>query len=131
MHDFNPRSREGSDSETREERVRRKIFQSTLPRGERRPTTAYYCMPCIFQSTLPRGERHLQIVKADVLVFKFQSTLPRGERRAPRHFVVGSSEFQSTLPRGERQNTTPHLARLMKFQSTLPRGERLRKRKKY
>ena len=125
MHDFNPRSREGSDSETREERVRRKIFQSTLP----------------------RGERHLQIVKADVLVFKFQSTLPRGERHAPRHFGVGSSEFQSTLPRGERpdhikrrrqtnqisihapaRGATAFLcqvgASVWLFQSTLPRGER-------
>ena len=32
-------------------------FQSTLPRGERRPNSSAISVPTLFQSTLPRGER--------------------------------------------------------------------------
>ena len=92
-----------SDSETREERVRRKIFQSTLP----------------------RGERHLQIVKADVLVFKFQSTLPRGER--PDHIKRRRQTNQISIhapARGATAFLCQVGASVWLFQSTLPRGER-------
>ena len=35
-----------------------KLFQSTLPRGERPPCLSPYGGVMVFQSTLPRGERH-------------------------------------------------------------------------
>ena len=40
-----------------------RIFQSTLPRGERHIDTFYYSVKFRFQSTLPRGERqsHLRL----------------------------------------------------------------------
>ena len=54
---FNPRSRVGSDVSLKVDKPRPKLFQSTLPRGERRPQSFHlYIMPR-FQSTLPRGER--------------------------------------------------------------------------
>ena len=57
MH-FNPRSHEGSDQTALIIARERWIFQSTLPRGERR--LQIWVMKCSlrFQSTLPRGERH-------------------------------------------------------------------------
>ena len=56
------------------------IFQSTLPRGERRETGTRSRTQTEFQSTLPRGER-LNQCRMRGLKNKFQSTLPRGERR--------------------------------------------------
>ena len=55
----------------------------------------------IFQSTLPRGERRFgdHASWSDV---KFQSTLPRGERLNWITVQIRAREFQSTLPRGER-----------------------------
>ncbi len=57
------------------------VFQSTLPRGERR--AASFCPKCEveFQSTLPRGERHEPYSPFSGQIW-FQSTLPRGERQA-------------------------------------------------
>ena len=61
------------------------LFQSTLPRGERRRKQCTGNQHILFQSTLPRGERpELQI---NLFVsFGFQSTLPRGERLMVLHF---------------------------------------------
>ena len=56
------------------------LFQSTLPRRERRRANQYQKGECIFQSTLPRRER-LGNCKAENCPLKFQSTLPRRERR--------------------------------------------------
>ena len=59
------------------------IFQSTLPRGERRIVWFSPCSMPVFQSTLPRGERHkLRSIAGQGQIF--QSTLPRGERLARR-----------------------------------------------
>ena len=55
--DFNPRSREGSDRKPDEQRMQKWLFQSTLPRGERRNISFRILGYPVFQSTLPRGER--------------------------------------------------------------------------
>ena len=68
------------------------IFQSTLPRGERRGTDGVPSPPSKFQSTLPRGERQ----GFDLTLFasnEFQSTLPRGERRNGTAFPAVTSYF--------------------------------------
>ena len=80
MSNFNPRSHEGSDLTVRNFCILQTLFQSTLPRGERR-VTARISWTC--------GE--------------FQSTLPRGERHGGRERCTGNARFQSTLPRGERR----------------------------
>ena len=41
--------------------VRRRVFQSTLPRVERRATSTWSCCRRVFQSTLPRVERRGKI----------------------------------------------------------------------
>ncbi len=56
------------------------LFQSTLPRGERRRREAYGYYIQAFQSTLPRGERRVTVANDLKFITAFQSTLPRGER---------------------------------------------------
>ena len=78
-----------------------KLFQSTLPRGERPPCLSPYGGVMVFQSTLPRGERPVCCLKFAIPI-QFQSTLPRGERLKKRSIDLILRLFQSTLPRGER-----------------------------
>ena len=121
------------------------LFQSTLPRGERRQSENFFPMPPLFQSTLPRGERQAPD-GYQVAFVAFQSTLPRGERlysmlddyfdsdisiHAPTRGATrqcrglcAEFRFQSTLPRGERRIQSIANAASSIFQSTLPRGER-------
>ena len=54
---FNPRSREGSDAISQLTTMVEELFQSTLPRRERRRTVWHRFRPAKFQSTLPRRER--------------------------------------------------------------------------
>ena len=54
---FNPRSREGSDSIRLGKLANKQIFQSTLPRRERHFLSARHWNLITFQSTLPRRER--------------------------------------------------------------------------
>ena len=56
LDSFNPRSHAGSDPICRRS-VLSVMFQSTLPRGERRAAKEGIYLPEPFQSTLPRGER--------------------------------------------------------------------------
>ena len=100
------------------------VFQSTLPREERRLRTAINEPILKFQSTLPREERLIRHTfsvlrsyfnprshersdflrkSVSFLCFRFQSTLPR-EERPDRHDQTDiCCIFQSTLPREERQ----------------------------
>ena len=56
--DFNPRHAPASGATLEVvEVVRRRVFQSTLPRVERRATSTWSCCRRVFQSTLPRVER--------------------------------------------------------------------------
>ena len=99
---FNPRSREGSDACSLAKADSDRLFQSTLPRGERRRRTGKTPGNRMFQSTLPRGERP-SMVSWDSPLTMFQSTLPRGERLSPTLILISPELFQSTLPRGERR----------------------------
>ena len=122
---FNPRSREGSDSDQKLVRLCFFKFQSTLPRGERPKSEMLQGSSVQFQSTLPRGERPLRIYPA----FNSDNFNPRsreGSDPADSILSIASTVFQSTLPRGERQCSSQSLPSLYPFQSTLPRGERLR-----
>ena len=55
----------------------------------------------LFQSTLPREERR-SLCEIDTKIVIFQSTLPREERRAILGISTNNYKFQSTLPREER-----------------------------
>ena len=125
---------------------RTSIFQSTLPRRERRSYGSCYPWCIEFQSTLPRRERRLPSVGVASVLRYFNPRSREGsdtqqEKRqngkaisihAPAkgatfgYRTVGIAEaFQSTLPRRERHGKTTKTATIMIFQSTLPRRERL------
>ena len=77
---FNPRVRAGRDpfdEPLSEESVE---FQSTRPRGTRRPCLLYQIRHFAFQSTRPRGTRPRQS-KDLTEELEFQSTRPRGTRQ--------------------------------------------------
>ena len=57
-----------------------KLFQSTLPHGERPYGIQTHNISDGFQSTLPHGERPQKISENTINII-FQSTLPHGERR--------------------------------------------------
>ena len=144
--DFNPRSHEGSDSFRSHSASVCRIFQSTLPRGERLNTPTSQLYKEEFQSTLPRGERrrHQQTFRyiilnfnprshegSDLMIVSSIDTLiisihapTRGATKFEKN-PMKLSTFQSTLPRGERREIQSiPIILCNRFQSTLPRGER-------
>ena len=77
---FNPRSREGSDHIFRVNHKLSNLISIHAPaRGATIKSLLQIAPYLIFQSTLPRGERR-QILNNTVITTLFQSTLPRGER---------------------------------------------------
>ncbi len=78
----------------------------------------------VFQSTLPRGERRRQQCR-DCCLPEFQSTLPRGERRFFRRWRSSGAHFNPRSHEGSDRNMTRTKSWKCLFQSTLPRGERL------
>ena len=98
--DFNPRSREGSDDHYDYLFVRLVISIHAPARGAT-PGCGSPDIHRIFQSTLPRGERRSSRPERNPEQ-RFQSTLPRGERLVTDILSVLHLIFQSTLPRGER-----------------------------
>ena len=143
---FNPRSRMGSDVSCVAVLSVPRLFQSTLPHGERRlpdssqvvsalvsihapawgATVMFLAMTIsiMFQSTLPHGERPRGFYIRYSSLW-FQSTLPHGERRTIPMPTKKGLKFQSTLPHGERLDISIYLSMFLLFQSTLPHGERL------
>ena len=142
---FNPRSHEGSDGKYIIQTTIQCMFQSTLPRRERRQCFFHLFRNFRFQSTLPRRERQITEQKA-WYYYLFQSTLPRRERLLLSDRGGQKNGFQSTLPRRERHqgehvlrpsgNVSIHAPTkgatgdlyktsvTKQFQSTLPRRER-------
>ena len=122
---FNPRSHERSDNYIPDE-FKSYIISIHAPTRGATMTSDETGMVAIFQSTLPREERR-DNMKVIAEIEKFQSTLPREERLSSQarliwwhqHFnprshersddknhsgAVDNAEFQSTLPREERLN---------------------------
>ena len=142
--DFNPRSREGSDSDPGSKQPLPQISIRAPARGA---TMTFSISDSIsrFQSALPRGERRL--LHGIPLFDTFQSALPRGERRSS---VLGAAATSYFNPRSREGSDSPN-QRLpaigndfnprsregsdldqfdppgnhgIEFQSALPRGER-------
>ena len=124
IRDFNPRSREGSDSNSALLPFwTRKAFQSTLPRRERRITSSFSSHRARFQSTLPRRERRVNgaLVRG---IRRFQSTLPRRERLHPRLCSRSITNFNPRSREGSDLALFQPALINRRFQSTLPRRER-------
>ncbi|RZB32344.1 MAG: hypothetical protein SRB2_04349 [Desulfobacteraceae bacterium Eth-SRB2] len=145
---FNPRSRTGSDLSDGKSGAECAVSIHAPARGATRSRTPWD-IERLFQSTLPHGERHLQPIHlAAPRRFNprsrtgsdfrsqanggahelFQSTLPHGERRFGPAPATAFGAFQSTLPHGERPVHKSNQAACLLFQSTLPHGERLEAR---
>ena len=102
----------------------KKLFQSTLPRGERLFTASKSVADLLFQSTLPRGER---LDSPDFLRARARCFNPRsragsdilgfGNQRKGRCFNPRSRAGSDNL-------RAPEIKASILFQSTLPRGER-------
>ena len=145
---FNPRSRKGSDLPQKRKRRYIRIFQSTLPRRERRVSWYFSSVSSRFQSTLPRRERPGYLKGLSGIHVNFN---PRSREGSDQHGAHSGSStrdfnprsregsdpspfgsalafalFQSTLPRRERLLSSWTRLLCFRFQSTLPRRERLR-----
>ena len=99
------------------------LFQSTLPRGERRKS----CLvpPCC-KNFNPRSHEGSDI-PVTLIICWFIDFNPRSHEGSDTVMTWGDEPsyiFQSTLPRGERQMTSGKPGKRPGFQSTLPRGER-------
>ena len=121
---FNPRSREGSDDGNEKKIAVDDLFQSTLPRGERRSVRLRREHPyCHFNPRSREGSDN-------IFNLTFIGTCnfnPRSREGSDEVFLshwLFINSFQSTLPRGERRESTSGMDQHRKFQSTLPRGER-------
>ena len=98
---FNPRSREGSDT-LNWYVLPLMIISIHAPAKGATGSLSATGIQSLFQSTLPRRERHRYWIPANVRSL-FQSTLPRRERRGLcNRKELPAEEFQSTLPRRER-----------------------------
>ena len=91
IHNFNPRSREGSDA----------FFHQ------------FDCISMISIRAPARGATHSPI--QGMLPYLFQSALPRGERLFSVHTFCRYLSFQSALPRGERRIWLSALSRRNNF----------------
>ena len=122
------------------------LFQSTLPRGERRNIWFRTLMFLRFQSTLPRGERlckRLQLLGTVIISihapargatfynllssFRITDFNPRSREGSDWLYISAFSILSNFNPRSRegsdiRQSTPSNI--LTEFQSTLPRGER-------
>ena len=130
-----------------------RLFQSTLPHGERLATPVHHAVAMLFQSTLPHGER-LRYMDDITIYAAFQSTLPHGERRRRRHPVsrtpadfnprsrMGSDRSGHVLdvpglpisihaPAWGATSMGLDIESSEGFQSTLPHGERLEGRQRW
>ena len=82
------------------------VFQSTLPRGERR--SGSYSSLKDYTISIHAPTRGATLNALLPLSYReFQSTLPRGERQVFLSHWLFINLFQSTLPRGERPHTSP------------------------
>ena len=100
------------------------LFQSTLPRRERRDLQPWILQIRCFNPRSHAGSDWLHLL----MLHHPRSFNPRshaGSDHAVLYSLNNIFEFQSTLPRRERLRYTNILNAIIMFQSTLPRRERL------
>ena len=126
MDDFNPRSREGSDPLLYCCSVSVSLFQSTLPRGERRADCNDWCLSFAISIHAPARGATINLDESGPVHGISIHAPARGATVSPSYHLHSSQTFQSTLPRGERRRNDSSCLFTEGFQSTLPRGERPR-----
>ena len=102
---FNPRSREGSDTHTTKPYLFRQAISIHAPaKGATKGNLPYVLLRLQFQSTLPRRERPATHHSPRIYRLKFQSTLPRRERLL--HIWFKSSRLDNFNPRSREGSDT-------------------------
>ena len=99
---FNPRAHAGRDGLHLD---KRDVFAAVSIHAPTRGATLNCAQPArrrMFQSTRPRGARHVAQIHQHMTAL-FQSTRPRGARRELAEMAGFHPKFQSTRPRGARQ----------------------------
>ena len=119
---FNPRSREGSDP-TKAKLENSECISIHAPAKGATRCLRIYWRYVIFQSTLPRRERRTCSRYFPHKIY-FNPRSREGSDGASRLSRHDQAQFQSTLPRRERREKMKSRTSLMIFQSTLPRRER-------
>ena len=99
--DFNPRSREGSDALPRAPSFDRVHFNPRSREGSDPAPPVRLLHPRVFQSTLPRRER-LGNIRFWIMVANFNPRSREGSDQPVRSCLKINQQFQSTLPRRER-----------------------------
>ena len=99
---FNPRSREGSDTGRRRDRLRRGYFNPRSREGSDPPAAPQALQVRISIHAPAKGATSLGVYLSHGEIF--QSTLPRRERPILPTQSASPLLFQSTLPRRERQH---------------------------
>ncbi len=127
LSNFNPRSREGSDTTNIYISVNVNVFQSTLPRRERLKIGEQCEIIKIFQSTLPRRERHW-FGFSDIRLRNFN---PRSREGSDSIIAYNDKVVLISIHAPAKGATlfAANTKRNTAFQSTLPRRERLPLRK--
>ena len=141
---FNPRSHAGSDPSPRGPDRTLVLFQSTLPRGERRSRKSAMPKAWNFNPRSHAGSdrseafpsryvsisihaptRGATLGIGDLTVYiDISIHAPTRGATKPHYLWSALHKFQSTLPRGERLMQLYSVQKPATFQSTLPRGER-------
>ena len=144
---FNPRSREGSDDKIVDAHFLKKIFQSTLPRRERRglveqsnkckdisihaPTKGATLCPRRFARPhdisihAPAKGATATVSATSLCGSDFNPRSREGSDNIRRYISACSRYFNPRSREGSDNHTTHYLLSLPAFQSTLPRRERL------
>ena len=120
---FNPRSHEGSDLWRSWCSLAMRLFQSTLPRGERLGEIGKKDKTQVFQSTLPRGERQQQ----DQCHSRNCNFNPRSHEGSDLAHALSGCEVDISIhapTRGATYTRKNVSLSTRLFQSSLPRGER-------
>ena len=120
---FNPRSHEGSDYGGAH---RKRAFGISIHAPTRGATIAEAIidLAVLFQSTLPRGERRQQWSNSSVRICISIHAPTRGATCLRRGTARLSENFNPRSHEGSDSCQTTATTRLILFQSTLPRGER-------
>ena len=121
--DFNPRSREGSDLFAQLFLLLGGLFQSTLPRRERRNFLPFSCSRGHFNPRSREGSDE-QLLCSGCLLTQISIHAPAKGATHVHHLRTSFQRFQSTLPRRERLLHQLLIFDQIRFQSTLPRRER-------
>ena len=100
---FNPRSHEGSDQTLSSVRCSPQISIHAPTRGATIVTHSLHLRQ-IFQSTLPRGERRMGALTSIKAISYFNPRSHEGSDATKTYVAMAAQIFQSTLPRGERQH---------------------------